>query len=143
MAAPNPFPGPPARPLRYPWLWRGLALLLLAAVVWLSLTPSPPTPPAALSWDKAQHALAYVILAWSFGQVWPRSPARVAAGLIVIGVLIELAQAATSARVMEGGDVLANTVGVLGGTVLCHTPLGGVFHWVERLLVPGHPRGGP
>lgn len=84
----------------------------------LSVIPRPPhIITDVLSWDKAQHALAYGCLTvlggwaltpfWGAGRAWSR-----ALGLaIVYGVLLEGAQALTGQRVAQFGDAVANTVG--------------------------------
>ena len=58
-----------------PRLLRGLFVLLLAAVIYLSIAPGEATPTAGLFWDKAQHAIAYAVLGLAglaaFGGRWP------------------------------------------------------------------------
>lgn len=120
-----------------PAWWRGLGVVMLLTVAVLSLVPSPPEPPRLLQWDKAQHLLAYLVLAWWWVQCWPRRGLLVVAGLVVYGVALEALQALSPARLLEAGDMLANTLGALSGAPLTMTPLGrAIFRadrWLQRL----------
>ncbi len=89
-------------------------LVALLAVAWGSLTPTEALPTVSLS-DKIQHAGAYGMLmllgAWAFAPLAP-----VAAGLVLFGVGVEIAQA--TMHLGRQGDVLdglANTLGVAVG----------------------------
>lgn len=95
------------------FLWAGCLL-------WLSLTPNPPTAPSALlSWDKLQHAGAYALLtllAGRFFSQWrpfSRNPWFLALFVAVsYGGLIEILQGTlTGVRRAEWGDLLADAVG--------------------------------
>ena len=57
----------------------------------MALVPQPPELPAGLS-DKAQHAIAFAILAGLASCAWPRRLAQIAIVLIIIGGLIEVLQ---------------------------------------------------
>ncbi len=102
-------------------LSRLTALLLWAGcLLWLSLTPSPPSPPSALlAWDKLQHAGAYALLTLLLGRffiLW-RPLSRhswLSAWLVavVFGGLIEILQGTLSdIRQAEWGDLMANAIG--------------------------------
>ena len=74
-------------------------------------------------WDKAQHALAFAVLAVLAGVAWPQHPTwRWGMALLCYGFLIELAQFATGWRHGELQDALADAVGVLTG-------MAGIFVW--------------
>lgn len=90
--------------------------LYAAAIVWLSLSPSPPDPGFAYG-DKLGHFAAYALLMFWFGYLYRRSQVRIAYALlwIALGVALEFAQAATSYRSFELADMAANTLGVLAG----------------------------
>lgn len=88
------------------WAW-------VAAIVWLSLTPSPPQVDVAHS-DKMGHFVAYAFLMFWFAQLYWRRAAY-AAGFIAMGVGLEIAQGALGFRLYDVVDMLANTLGVLGG----------------------------
>lgn len=101
-------------------------MVLIAAsstILWLSLTPSPPTVELPFwGWDKAQHALAYAgltLAAGGFFQHWRRSGRRAWEWAVVYalgwGGLMEIMQKVSgTGRVCEWGDLLADLVGALG-----------------------------
>lgn len=107
------------RGFRWPRLWLGLWLLMIAAVVMGSLLPSTALPkPMFFGVDKVQHLLGYFALAAYAVMLFADGPAqrRAAGGLVLLGIAIEGAQSAlTASRVADAGDVLANLVGVLLG----------------------------
>jgi len=131
--------------LALPRLWLTLAALATLGVGYLSLMPSPPRPPGALSWDKAQHVLAYVVLAalWfqaTRGRRWPLTLMLV----LTIGLALELIQGFVGLRQLQPMDMLANGIGVACGGAMSLTPLGHVLMVIDRGLarvVPGS-RGG-
>jgi VanZ family protein len=91
------------------WAWA-------AAIVWLSLTPSPPRVDFSHS-DKLGHFAAYALLMFWFAQLYARRNARLSYALtfIAMGIGLELAQGALGYRTSEVLDVAANTIGVLLG----------------------------
>lgn len=85
----------------------------VAIVAVLSLLPGDYLPPIAFSvWDKAQHALGFLVLGalglWSY----PKDSNTVVFGLLIYGAAIEMVQAATGWRYGDWQDWLANAVGV-------------------------------
>ena len=98
--------------------------LLVAAIVWLSLTPSPPKVDFEES-DKVGHLLAYGSTMFWFAQLYAARPTRVAyaALFILMGVTLEFIQGALGYRTYEVFDMFANTAGVLLG-------------WAAALVVP-------
>lgn len=117
-----------AAPLVLAALWRALAVALALTVAVLSLIPAPPPPPAMLAWDKAQHALAYGVLAWWWLQCWPRRAGWLLVGLVAYGVALEGLQALSPQRMLEAGDMMANAVGAFAGAV--------ALSWRRLRLVP-------
>jgi VanZ family protein len=99
---------------------RALALvigwLMVAAIVWLSLTPSPPRLEVAFG-DKLGHFAAYGGLMFWFCQLYARRAARLAyaTAFVGLGIAIEFAQDATGHRSFEYYDMLADAFGVLLG----------------------------
>lgn len=96
-----------------------LFVLACLAVTVLSLLPGEALPPLAFNvWDKTQHLGAFAALAllglWAF----PQRPLALLLTLLVYGVLIELAQAATGWRYGDWQDWLADALGVVLGFVL-------------------------
>jgi hypothetical protein len=111
---------------------------MLLTVATLTLMPSPPRI-GAISWDKAQHSVAYAALMWTFLQAWEgRHTLRWAILLIAVGVGLELLQGLMGVRFMEVFDMMANGLGVLLGYGAWRTPLGRGFLRIERSM-PGAP----
>ena len=87
--------------------------MALGAVVWGSLTPNPPTVDVSNA-DKVQHFAAYAGLAVLAFLALRRASLRAAAALILFGVGVEVAQAATAlGRQGSWLDAVANSAGVL------------------------------
>jgi len=91
---------------------------MVAAVVWASLTPSPPKVDFEAS-DKVGHLLGYGMLMFWFSQLY-RGRARVlyAAGFGAMGVALEFVQAGLGYRSYDIFDMYANALGVLAGWAL-------------------------
>lgn len=102
--------------------------LAMVAVMVLALLPVEQLQmPIFDWWDKAQHALAFVVLTGWALWLWP-SPSRtlwVLLGMLVYGAGIELAQWAVGWRFAEWADLAADAVGVLMAWVL----VGGGRRW--------------
>lgn len=89
-------------------------LLCLVSVLVLALMPTSPMPPSW--WDKANHVVAFTVLAvlgcWSY----PGRNAKVLLWLLAYGCLIEVLQATlTATRSAELRDVVADGAGLLLG----------------------------
>ena len=88
---------------------------MVAAIVWLSLTPSPPELDFEQS-DKLGHCAGYAVLMVWFAQAYAgRARIGYAAGFIALGVALEFAQEMLGFRRYDGADMLANALGVLLG----------------------------
>ena len=122
--------------LRYAWFWKSLAWGMLLTVAILTLMPTPPQVKLPLlSWDKAQHSIAYAALMWTFLQAWEGSHVRRwAILLLVAGVGLEILQGLMGVRFMEYSDMLANSLGVLLGYAAWRTPLGRGFRRIETSI---------
>jgi hypothetical protein len=109
--------------LSYEKNWQAMAWILVAIVVWLSLTPQPPQPPSILGWDKAQHFSAYAALAYWFGMSFSRlwRWREFQAGL---GVFVEILQGLGGISSFDFFDISANAIGVAGGLWLLGTRAG-------------------
>ncbi len=89
--------------------------LTMVAVTVLALLPIQHLQlPVFNWWDKAQHALAFVVLTGGALLLWPSSSVRVVIGMIAYGAGIELAQWAVGWRFAEWADLAADTVGWWG-----------------------------
>lgn len=86
---------------------------MVAAIVWASLTPSPPEVDFAAS-DKVGHLAGYAVLMFWFAQLY-LARGRYAAGFIAMGIVLEFVQGWLGYRAYEHYDMLANTLGVLLG----------------------------
>jgi VanZ family protein len=93
--------------------WQGLVVLLVVVITAGSLLPMPSVALAG-GMDKFQHFLAYFLLALlGSGIVQPARLWIVMARCFALGLGIELLQAiATEHRSADGGDVIANALGV-------------------------------
>jgi len=100
-------------------LYIALGWLLVAAVIWMSVTPSPPKVDFEQS-DKAGHLLAYGLVMFWFAQLYAARAARIgyAALFVLMGVGLEFVQAQLGYRTYEVFDMLANSAGVLVGWAL-------------------------
>lgn len=125
--------------LAFARLWQVIGCLMLGVVIFLTLTPHPPKVEIEiLSWDKAQHTLAYAFLSWWFLQAWfTVRAATVVTGLVLVGISLEFAQGAMGVRYMEVTDMAANGIGALIGWALVRTPAGGLLARLDGVLT-GH-----
>jgi VanZ family protein len=105
-------------------VWLALGWAMVGAVVWLSLTPSPPKVDFEHS-DKLGHLLAYGTLMFWFSQLYVERRARIAyaAGFAAMGVALEFVQGELGYRTYEVFDMYANGLGVLLG-------------WAAALILP-------
>lgn len=125
-------------PLQHAHQWRIASVVLLVLVLGSTLLPATwllGDKAHALSWfahaDKWLHGVTFFVLAlWFAGQYRTRSYWRIAAGLMVFGLLIELCQFMTSYRTAEWIDIGANTAGIIAGLAIALTGLGG---WCLRV----------
>ena len=87
-----------------------------AAIVWLSLTPSPPQIDVQFG-DKIGHFGAYGLLMLWFSLLYPGVRARVlhAIGFVGMGIGLEFVQGWLAYRTYDVMDMAANTIGVLLG----------------------------
>lgn len=93
--------------------------LCAVAVAVLSLMPVAYLPPQTFDiWDKAQHAGGFAVLTLLGHLAYSRHMWRICIGLLVYGLVIELAQSATGWRQGDGLDLLADGTGIAAGTVL-------------------------
>ncbi|UNK51140.1 VanZ family protein [Lysobacter sp. S4-A87] len=123
------------RDLRWPWLWLSVWLLMIAAVAVTSLLAASDLPPPPFDGvDKLEHFLAYLVLSGFAVMLFERRrpQALAAAGLIALGVGLEVAQGAlTASRHADSADALANSLGVLAGLMLVATPVSRGLQWLE------------
>jgi len=110
--------------LRFLWFWQLLGFVLIALVVWLSLTPKMPSLGTLFSYDKLGHFLAYATLMGWFAQLHPpRNHLRLFLSLIFLGIFLEYLQSFSAVRTPDILDAIANSMGVFIGWSLIQTPL--------------------
>lgn len=108
-------------------LWLTLGWVLVLAVIYLSLTPKPPSPDISQI-DKAGHLLAYAALMGWWSQI-ERRHCRLALLFVLMGLALEIAQSFTDYRQGDVFDMAANTLGVgLGWLSVRLAP-----DWLRRL----------
>ena len=124
-------------PLRYAPRWKFASAVLLSLVLAGAIMPAVwfwPDRGKILIWfggmDKWVHAIVFLGLAvWFSGQYRLRSYWKIALGLLMFGVLIEVCQRMVGYRSAEWLDVAADTVGIIAGLALAAAGLG---RWCER-----------
>lgn len=93
----------------------GVALI----VAWFAFRPAIEVD-GGLPWDKANHALAFLVLTILTGMGWPRLPRVWLFGMMLVGgVVIELAQGLPAiGRDADVLDVAADAVGAVAGLLV-------------------------
>lgn len=121
-------------PLRFPWLWLTLGLLLVAGVVVGSLLPGNDLP-LILQRDKLVHAGSYFLLMiWFAGIYEARLHLVIAVVLAALGFGLDAMQSGIATRSFDLRDVAANLTGVVTGLVLSRVLFAGWCQRVERML---------
>ena len=117
--------------LRFRHIWIGMGWLLVLLIVYLSLTPRPPSLPVEQG-DKIGHALAYGVLMLWFAQLYLDARRRfiLATLCVALGIALEFAQLFTDTRTFSIADMAADAFGVLLGW-LAAPPRG--FAFLRRL----------
>ena len=123
--------------LQYRHLWLIMGYLMIAVVVYLSLTSNPVDVDTGLPYeDKLFHMLAYFSLTFWFVQIYhiKHHVYGWVIFFVVLGVLLEYLQGFDSNRYSEFGDMVANTIGVMIAFALSATRLRFVLVRFERML---------
>jgi VanZ family protein len=120
--------------LRLRAAWLTVAWLLVAAVIYLSVTPRPPDIPLDEG-DKYGHLIAYgTVMLW-FAQLYEgRRRWLAVAGLVALGVGLEYVQRWTGYRSFDVWDIAADAAGVLAGLAVAPPRLPNFLAATERLL---------
>lgn len=95
----------------------------MASVLALCLMPPAQHLPST-GWDKANHALAFAMLAVLGLAAYRTRGARVLLGLLAFGAAIEVLQSLTGYRTAEWLDLLADAVGAAAGWLLARWSAG-------------------
>ena len=123
--------------LRYKKIWLSLGYLLILFVIYLSITPTPPSGPEIPFFDKIGHLLAYATLMGWFSQLYLGKTAWIRLGLafVCMGVIMEIVQGLGSTRMFEFADMAANSAGVLLGWWLSRGWFAGTLLAIERRIL--------
>lgn len=118
------------------WLWASAGWILVALVIYFSLTPSPPEVIEFAFADKLEHLFAYGVLMGWFGQLYPSLKLQLAWALVfcLLGVGMEFAQGWSGHRFFDTADMAANSLGVLLGWWLSNRWLAGSLLVVDHAL---------
>lgn len=120
--------------LSYRVLWVPIGWLLVALVVWGTLTPSPPEA-LVVEADKLGHVLAYLVLALWFGGLYSGAVrGAYALALAAMGVGLEFLQDAGGVRQFELADMVANGLGVVSGWWMSRFPALNIVGLLDRVL---------
>jgi len=114
--------------LRYRRLWLAIGWATVATVIVLSLVRLDVD--LSEGRDKWSHFIAYGAQAFWFGMLYPRRW-TVIISFIALGVFLEFAQGLTSYRNFDSADMVANTLGVLLGSLAAQTRLRCLLSWLE------------
>ena len=123
--------------LRYRKLWLIVGYLLIALVIFLTLTSRPVHIDTNLPYqDKFFHALAYFSLTFWFMQIYhvKHHVFRWVIFFLCLGLLLEYLQSFDSRRYSEVGDMAANALGVAVALVLSRTQLRFMLTRLERYI---------
>lgn len=103
-------------PILPPTLSRACFAVALIVIFIMAMIPLPEVLNVFSFQDKLEHSAAFLVLMLLGWSGWPSRPRSVAAGLLLYGVLIELAQHFfTLNRVGDPWDVVADSSGLLIG----------------------------
>ena len=122
--------------VRWRSLWQTIGALLVALVIYLSLTPDPITLPGA-NGDKGGHVLAYATLMFWFAQLDLRLRRRIAwaTTFVAMGIALEFVQDMLPwHRDFAVSDMVDDAIGVGIGFALGYTPLANVIRWIEAKI---------
>lgn len=105
-----------AQRLRHYHLWLACGGVLIAFVIYESLTPAP-IDLRVEEGDKFGHMMAYAVLMSWFANIYGTVPlrARIALGFVAMGIGLEFVQRLTGYRSFELADMAASAGGVLLG----------------------------
>jgi VanZ family protein len=124
------------RPLHFRKVWLFVGLMLVAAVIYLSLTASFPAYLVIDDDLKLNHVLAYAVLMLYFAQliVSPRMAWGIAALFAIMGIVLEYLQGQTGYRTFSYYDMLANCLGISFGFIISKTSLVNSLAYIDRKI---------
>lgn len=111
----------------------GLLWICVIAVALLSVLPGEDIPGAFVFWDKAQHFLAFLVLALLGCWAYPGRALHLFLGMLVFGAGIEIGQSFLPWRNGDAFDFVADAIGVLIVVVLrTHISPANKLFWQRR-----------
>jgi len=115
--------------------WLILGWILVALIIYLSLTPAPIQVSMELG-DKYGHVLAYAVLMFWFTNLYERIALRVrlAIGFVAMGIALEFVQRWTGYRSFEVADMAAGVAGVAAGWIVAPPRVPSCLALIERLF---------
>ncbi len=122
--------------LRFASRWRLASALLLVSLLILMLLPEPSDWPNLSEYtfensDKLVHFIVFTALAIWFAGLYRRALYwRIAGGLVLYGLLIEVLQSATNFRSGEVLDLFADIAGIAVGIIVANLGFAG---WSKRV----------
>lgn len=126
------------REFRRSGLWLALWALMIMTVVAGSLLPARELPPIPFDgFDKFQHLFGYAVLSAYAAMLFARmrAQAMAAAGLVLLGIGLEVAQGLlTASRQADIADAMVNALGVLAGLAVTATPLARLLQRLDTRL---------
>jgi VanZ family protein len=122
---------------RFPHIWLGIGLLLVALLIGASFMPNFSPAIYFEGIDKVGHFVAYLAVTCWFSLLFTRGRDRwvVALGLVVLGAGLEYLQRFSASHVFEYADIGANAAGVLCALLLAQTRFSRGLVLVERRLL--------
>ena len=123
--------------LRYHLLWLVIGYLLIALVIYLSLSSSPVKIDTDLPYqDKLFHFIAYFVVTFWFMQIYHSRHHVIMLVIILLclGMTMEYLQGFDSNRYSEAADMIANAMGVMAAVGLSMTPLRYTLVKLERYI---------
>ena len=117
-------------------LWWLIGAGILGYIIYVTLTPHPPSMPGRFT-DKVFHVLGYFVLTGWFVQLYKPSRLRhyLMLGFIGLGTALEFAQLWVNTRSFDLGDIVANGLGVLTAWLLFRGRWAAVLLYCERHLM--------
>jgi len=127
-------------PLHFRRGWYAASAALLLTVLALGLAPLVWLDTGGPDWldnaDKVKHFLAFATLAvWFCGQYARQAYWKIAVGLLIYGIVLELMQRLVGYRSADPYDVVANVSGICAGLLIGWTIAGGWSQSLERWVL--------
>jgi hypothetical protein len=121
--------------MKFHALWLSMGWLLVALIVYTSLSPSPSGLVLFEEADTVLQGLAYLVLMVWFGQLnGAGQRPRIALSLTGLGVTLEFFQYLSGVRTGAWEDGLTDVLGIVGGWLLLKTPLGTSLERLDQSL---------